>query len=63
MVKMVNADGLTDFINGNFYEVKNILNFDGKQYYEITDCNGVNHHIHDSRMKQVSVYVEPPTMP
>jgi len=60
MVKMINASGLTDFVNGNFYQVKDVMYFDGKKYYLIEDNNGIAHHIANDRLKELTVYIEPP---
>lgn len=61
MAKMINADGLNDFIKGNFYMVNDVNVYDGKKYYLLTDNRGVNHSIAENRLQFVSVYTEPPT--
>ena len=61
MVKMINADGLNDFIKGNFYMVNDVNIYNGEKYYLLTDNRGVNHSIVENRLQIVSVYTEPPT--
>lgn len=61
MAKMINADGLNDFIKGNFYMVNDVNVYNGEKYYLLTDNRGVNHSIAENRLQFVSVYTEPPT--
>jgi hypothetical protein len=68
--KMVNADGLIDFVNGNFYTIRlndkngtemfDIVQIDGQSYVGLLDDNGVAHYINKNRLNLLKVFAEPP---
>lgn len=60
MAKMKNADGLTEFINGNFYAINTEDYFNGVKYYILLNENGELRKINAKRLEVLSVYDEPP---
>jgi hypothetical protein len=60
MVKMKNADGLTEFINGNFYVMITNQFFNGKEFVILENADGEYRTVDMKRVERVTVYVEPP---
>jgi hypothetical protein len=60
MVKMKNADGLTEFINGNFYVMITNQFFNGKEFVVLENADGEYRTVDMKRVERVTVYVEPP---
>lgn len=60
MAKIINAMGLSNLVAGNIYPIFDINNFNAVKYYTIID-NNVKYSISADRVKEVKVYVEPPT--
>ena len=63
VAKMINADGLTEFVNGNIYQ----FNYKGQScvphknnFYDVLDDNGVSHWLNADRIKLIQVFTEPP---
>ena len=63
VAKMINADGLTEFVNGNIYQ----FNYNGQscvphkdKFYDVLDDNGVSHWLNEDRIKLIQVFTEPP---
>ena len=60
MAKMKNAEGLTEFINGNFYNIVKSQVFNGKTFYELKNDSGETRYINKNRLEIIEVYTEPP---
>lgn len=60
MAKMKNADGLTEFINGNFYTIEDMVGMNGKQFIVLSNEIGEKRKINASRVEIIDVYAEPP---
>jgi hypothetical protein len=60
MAKMKNADGLTEFINGNFYPVVNKEYYNGIEFVTIVNDNGEERKIKINRLELIQVFNEPP---
>lgn len=59
MAKIINANGLNEVVNGNFYPIVDTLAFNGKGYVTI-DVNGEKRNLEKSRVNIVSVFTEKP---
>jgi hypothetical protein len=60
IAKMKNADGLTEFINGNFYPVVNKEYYRSQEFYTLIADNGDERKINANRLELIEVYAEPP---
>jgi hypothetical protein len=59
MAKIVNAENLRNVVVGNYYKIKDRVNFCNTMYY-ILDVDGVDTAICQDRIKVLSVYTEKP---
>jgi hypothetical protein len=59
MAKIINANGLSEVVNGNFYPIVDSLAFNGKGYVTI-DVNGEKRNLEKSRVNVISVFTEKP---
>ena len=57
---MKNAEGLTEFVNGNFYNIVKSQPFNGKTFYELKNDSGETRYINKDRLEIIEVYTEPP---
>jgi hypothetical protein len=60
MAKIKNADGLSEFINGNFYPVVKTIGFNNALFAVVLNDMGELRSINASRVEIVDVYAEPP---
>lgn len=60
MAKMKNADGLTEFINGNFYPIVGFEEFNNITYFTLLADNGEMRKVNKNRIEPLYVYTEPP---
>ena len=60
MAKMKNADGLTEFINGNFYTIEDMVGINGKSFIVLSNEMGEKRKINANRVEIIDVYAEPP---
>ena len=59
MAKVINASGLNEVVEGNFYPIVDTPSFNGKNYVSI-DVNGEKRTLVSNRIKLVNVFTEKP---
>ena len=68
VARMVFANGLTEFLNGNIYKIElekdglpNVVGtLNGKRYYSVLNANGERRYLDESRIRIEEQFTEPP---